>query len=507
VHTYGASEEAGQLFLAMEYLDGQPWSRIRRALQQTGTLPTALHVKVLSEVLAGLHYAHELRDYDGTSVGVVHCDVSPQNVFVTYDGQVKIVDFGVACAVDDERRSGSKVLLGKLGYIAPEQARGDALDRRSDVFAVGVMLWEVLAGRRFAEGDDLRAIRARRVAGAEPRIREVVPEAPQQLAEICDRAISLDPLERFASAGEFREALRAYLGEDMQDVDRKQLGELVANAFDKDRSRVHALIERQLNRAPARPSSNDAPAIDLQADPAEYTLKADLSELISVSRLRDDAELRSASGGASVRVEHHVPRGPAWAGVGGALILLALWLWSRPGDNETALQAVQLKAASAPQASPRVERPSPPPTFTAPAPVRPSTMLLTVSASPQDATFVLDGIPLAGNPHSERRAADGELHVLRAIGPGLQSQERVIAFDRDRTISFELTTRAAARALTRPNTRRSSSSSPPATFASSTVASDAGPASPSRARREIPYGERMPRDLRARPIDDEDPYR
>src|ERR1700759_3875497 len=113
VHTYGANEQDGGLYLAMEYLDGQPWSRIRHALWQRGSLPFGLHVKVLAEILAGLHYAHELRDYDGTPLQVVHCDVSPQNVFVTYDGQVKVVDFGVARAASGEKKSGGKLLIGK----------------------------------------------------------------------------------------------------------------------------------------------------------------------------------------------------------------------------------------------------------------------------------------------------------------------------------------------------------------------------------------------------------
>jgi serine/threonine protein kinase len=103
IHTYGANEDRGRLYIAMEYLDGQPWSQVRHVLWTNRSLPLALHLKVLADALTGLHYAHELRDYDGTPLQVVHRDMSPQNVFVTYDGLVKVVDFGVARALPSPR--------------------------------------------------------------------------------------------------------------------------------------------------------------------------------------------------------------------------------------------------------------------------------------------------------------------------------------------------------------------------------------------------------------------
>src|SRR4029079_12043872 len=121
-------------------------------LGQDGRLSLAMHVRVLIEALAGLHYAHELADYDGTPLQVVHRDASPHNVFVTYAGQVKVVDFGIAKALGSSAETRTGVLKGKVSYMAPEQALGEKVDRRADIFSVGVMIWEALAGKRLFKG-------------------------------------------------------------------------------------------------------------------------------------------------------------------------------------------------------------------------------------------------------------------------------------------------------------------------------------------------------------------
>jgi len=513
VHTYGANEQDGGLYLAMEYLDGQPWSRIRHALWQRGSLPFGLHLKVLAEILAGLHYAHELRDYDGTPLQVVHCDMSPHNVFVTYDGQVKVVDFGVARAASGDTKSGNQLLIGKLAYIAPEQARGEKLDRRADVFAVGVMLWELLAGQRFAGGDDDRATRERRAAGTEPRIREVAPNAPAKLAEICDRALALDPAARYASAAEFREALLSYLAEDIHDIDHVQLGELVQSVFGDERARVHALIEKSLKPASTLQSSIEDLVSALHGEPGEYTLKADLSELASVSRLSDDAAVIHASNSASIRVERRVPRAVLYAGAAAALALTGAWLGTRSSRAVVARPQLTAAVAAPVAAAPTVTvepasilpaRAAAEPAHAVPEPASP-TVLLTVNALPSEASLLLDGVPLHGNPFSERVRSDGEMHLLRAVGPGLQGQERVIAFDRDRSVSFRLAGRGAAtaRALARQTHRLEPASAGSLSSPPEPQPSAAGP----RVLREPDYDIALTPNTAPRQIYVEDPYR
>src|SRR5262249_47481004 len=147
VQTLEVGTDQGVHFLAMEFLEGVSYVRMARLKDRLPT-PLALHVRVLVEALRGLHYAHELRDFDGRPLGVVHRDVSPQNVMITFDGVVKVLDFGIAkAALAAEHRP--EDFKGKLEYMSPEQALVSDVDRRADIYSLGVMLWEALARRRF----------------------------------------------------------------------------------------------------------------------------------------------------------------------------------------------------------------------------------------------------------------------------------------------------------------------------------------------------------------------
>ena len=142
-------EEAGAPFLVMEYLEGVSWDHLCAALPAMAPARLARIVAgVLGQAAEGLHYAHTLRGSDGTSTPVIHRDVSPQNLFLTVDGVCKVLDFGVAKMMTDGPRTRSGVVKGKLPYMSPEQIRGEPLDARADVFALGVVAWEALAGRR-----------------------------------------------------------------------------------------------------------------------------------------------------------------------------------------------------------------------------------------------------------------------------------------------------------------------------------------------------------------------
>jgi len=145
VQTNEVGHEANRYFIAMEYLEGQPLNRVVNRVGRE-RFPLAMHIGLLADTLAGLHYAHDLTDYDGTPLEVVHRDVTPHNIFITYEGQVKVVDFGIAKAMNSSSETKTGVLKGKVAYMAPEQARGEKVDRRADVFSVGVMLWEAAVG-------------------------------------------------------------------------------------------------------------------------------------------------------------------------------------------------------------------------------------------------------------------------------------------------------------------------------------------------------------------------
>ena len=230
----------------MEFLDGQPFTEVLKRAEHAPAITPAMRVQLLCEVLAGLHYAHELRDYDDKPLQIVHRDVSPQNVFVTYHGQVKLVDFGIAKAIDIEGGTAAGVFKGKFAYAAPEQVRGQGVDRRVDVFAVGVMLWEVLARKRFAPGGPSEAAIDARLAGSEPRLSVVAPEVDPALAAICDRAMHVDVEQRYGSAEEFRQALEQYLVSRGELAQASEIGSVVRQRFTVERKRMHELINAQV---------------------------------------------------------------------------------------------------------------------------------------------------------------------------------------------------------------------------------------------------------------------
>jgi serine/threonine-protein kinase len=244
IQTMEVGVEGGEYFLAMEYLDGQPLHRIQRRVTRSGTTwPKALDYLIVADTLAGLHHAHELADYDGTPLDVVHRDVTPQNVFVTYDGQVKVVDFGIAKAVGRAAETKQGIVKGKVRYMSPEQAMGQPVDRRSDIFAAGILLWEAATGQHLWSQMDDVAILCSLIEGdyrASPRT--IVPEVPEELDRICRKALAREPNDRYATAAHFRADLEAFLGDGIVAA-RRELGPLVAEMFTKQRRELRALIE------------------------------------------------------------------------------------------------------------------------------------------------------------------------------------------------------------------------------------------------------------------------
>lgn len=258
VQTYAIEESGGRPTMTMEFLDGQPLHRVLRRLAPEG-LPLHLHLWVLAEVLAGLHHAHELCDYDGRALGLVHRDATPHNVVVTYGGQVKLVDFGIAHADEDHGETGVGTFKGKASYAAPEQARGEAVDRRTDLFAVGVMLWEALAGRRMWPSLGEVAIVQRLREAEIPALPESTPGGPA-LRALCERALAPDPADRPATAAEFAEVLSRH--NPGPAPSGRELGLLVSRAFASEREALRRLLARQLRSAPVI-DVDEAPVLDL----------------------------------------------------------------------------------------------------------------------------------------------------------------------------------------------------------------------------------------------------
>jgi serine/threonine-protein kinase len=249
VQTYEIGGETGGYFIVMEYLEGQPLKDIVRAVVSgcpgAQNFTRAAWVRIIVEALRGLHYAHELTDFDGRLLGVVHRDVSPHNIFITYDGAVKIVDFGVAKASLNAAHTESGTFKGKMAYAAPEQAMASGdVDRRADIFALGIVLWELLAMRRLFDGDHI-AVMHQLLTREIPRLSAVVPDIDPALDEIVARSLQRDPAQRFSTAQEMGDALESYLRASGEDVRTEQLGAHVLQMFAESRALVRQQVTAQ----------------------------------------------------------------------------------------------------------------------------------------------------------------------------------------------------------------------------------------------------------------------
>jgi len=248
VQTIEVGSEGQRHYMVMEFLDGRSLNRIARRFADRGVFPVGAHLRVISEGLRGLHYAHDLRDFDGEPMGIVHRDVSPLNVLVTFDGQVKVIDFGIAKSIDSTQETKTGVLKGRIAYMAPEQAWGQPVDRRADVYSAGVMLWEAATGRRLWPGKNEVEILATMLREAPPSPRFVRPDTPAALEAICMRALARDPKDRYASAADLVADLEDYLARRPDAMSMRDVGGLVSAVFAEERRKTSALIDETLSR-------------------------------------------------------------------------------------------------------------------------------------------------------------------------------------------------------------------------------------------------------------------
>ncbi|HEY3817990.1 MAG TPA: protein kinase [Polyangiaceae bacterium] len=251
VQSYEVGERDGSYFIAMEYLDGQPLNRLLEELRTRGErLDPAIAARIAADASNGLAHAHELADYDGTPLQIIHRDISPHNIFVTYDGQVKLVDFGIAKAAVSQARTDVGVLKGKVNYMAPEQALGGAIDSRADLFAMGVVLWEMIVGRRLFDGENAANTLHRLMNEPLPTPSSVAPGVDPALETIVMRALAKNPDERFASARELRATLDGWLQSTHRSVRGEEVGAVVSSRFETVRAQVQKKIRAFMTDRP-----------------------------------------------------------------------------------------------------------------------------------------------------------------------------------------------------------------------------------------------------------------
>jgi serine/threonine protein kinase len=406
VQVHDVGESGGEYFIAMEYIHGED---VRTLLQTASTtrahVPLGYAIMIVSAAAAGLHYAHERRGPNKRSLGIVHRDVSPSNILVGHDGSIKVVDFGIAKATTrQETRSGS--LKGKVAYMSPEQCKSDNIDRRSDVYSLGVVLYELATTTRLFKGDNDYLVMDQIVNGrvSLPRVRR--PDLPNELSAIIMHALAPDPERRYFTAEELRVALDHFASKagltaspsSLAAYMRKQFGERPEPWLELKGEVVESLDDVQTSIGEAReqswtelPRSDDnqrrsgpiarpsGPISAAASEPAEVApAQRDSSRHISSERsLITPTPTDAKMGWESQQPPRAAPRGitPAKVAMMCAplIVLLGIAVWRLAGTGPTTSPV----AAVATQ--PVAPAPAPPPVVTPiplpppPAPVDPVT--------------------------------------------------------------------------------------------------------------------------------------
>jgi len=240
----------GRQGIVMEFLEGQPFhSVLKRAYETEGTISLEVVVQIAIAALDGLHYAHELKGVGGQPLSIVHRDVSPQNLFITYDGAVKLLDFGIAKNAMQDGHTRTGLLKGKVSYMAPEQARGDDLSRQADLWSIGVVLWEAVTGSRLFKGSNEAATLHMTLTDhvAAPSGRR--PDLPPELDAILMRALKRDPRERYVTAAEMRDDLETWLS-NRDLLPSASVSQLMKRLFGREQREQRAQVEGLLHSHP-----------------------------------------------------------------------------------------------------------------------------------------------------------------------------------------------------------------------------------------------------------------
>jgi eukaryotic-like serine/threonine-protein kinase len=426
VQVHELVREEGELFMVMEYLEGESASSLIRRLAAKGEqLDPVLAAHIIASACAGLHAAHQLKDEDGRPLGVVHRDVSPQNVFVSFDGLIKILDFGIAKSAHQVSRTETGQVKGKFGYMSPEQALAKGLDLRSDVFALSVVLYELLTGRRlFQRATPLATLKAITTGPIVPPSR-LNAACPVALERICLRGLHRRPEDRYETADVMRHDLLAAMRKIASDATPgDQLAALMERIFVERKQEKEEMLRRV--RAGSFVADLPAPEADASVDVP----------------IADDGT------GVQASITYDTPprRGRRLGRTAGLVALLtiaaAVALGTRFG---TRIASPAMPVASDPIA------PSVPTTTTSSEPM-PTTVRIQIETVPSGADVSIDGQPRGATPLELHLNREEEPHTIDVQKPGFSPLRDEFTPNLEQKLRFTLSPVVIAAPQPRPRT-------------------------------------------------------
>ncbi len=417
--------------LVFEYLEGPSLARLRsRAVRRGSGVPVPIALYIVREIATGLAYAHALADENEKPLKVVHRDVSPENVTVTYEGVVKLTDFGMATTVASTAKSREDRVKGNVAYMAPEQARAEfSLDPRADLFALGVIFWELLTGRRLWEGLAEVDVLARLADDKPlPEVRTVAPAVPADVEALSTQALAKVRDERFDSAADFLEAVDKLFEKHPElRASAKDVGTFVTELFADEREKMRAVVEESRTAA----DSNAAlPVIGTPRAPGTSSF----ADIESDPRLRfgvvppDEAPVKRVV--EVIAVDPEPDR--KFKYVMAAVVVLVLGV-------------VTIVAVTSPKEEKKTEykpyvppsRPSSSAQIAAAASGEPQEVTIDIRVTPPEAKLFVDGVR-TNNPYRTRVVPAAFRHAIRAEADGYETRTQTVEFDRERSIEIAL---------------------------------------------------------------------
>lgn len=411
----------------MEYLHGQSLGVVSRQAWARGTIPSLLASRVIADAARGLHAAHELKLPDGRPAEVVHRDVSPQNIFVLYDGLSKIVDFGIAKS--NERlaeHTATDVLKGKIAYLAPEQLRREPIDRRVDVFALGIVLWEISLGRRLFRADNEAATILMIVKGDVPKPSEIQPDYPLELERIVMRALESNRDNRYSTAADMAHDLDRFIAEKGVPYGAAEVSDFMHGLFAsemRDREELlassrHTASANSIGQAaapttgslsfkPAGPAALEPTVVATRPPSASGKSNAVNTASTSLSTVGDAAP-RPARTSKWLR----------WLGAGLGLGVLASGTWLT-GRALTASAQVVGHPVTARRTIVDAMTAADPSTDASTTGLARTSQAIHIATDPPTATLMIDGAPVA-NPFDSALRTGAPGHRLEARAPGYE---------------------------------------------------------------------------------------
>ncbi|MBL7716810.1 MAG: serine/threonine protein kinase [Bdellovibrionales bacterium] len=326
VQLYDFGEEENQPYIAMELVDGKNLRQfLARFAELKQSFPVEFAVSIIEQAAAGLHYAHSFRDkVTGVSLNIVHRDISPQNILVSYDGTVKVIDFGIAKAASNQESTRAGVIKGKPSYLSPEQISGDTLDGRSDIFALGIVLWELLTGRKlFAGENDLAILKLIEACATHVKPPSTLnPKVPKELDYIVLKCLAKQRESRYQTGEEMQRALHKFLYSSFPDFNPGDLSYQVKELFKaeivEDRKNLQRLSERAdellsiMVTDGGRGGSGSSSSGDRPPDPSEENTYPGGRKPTGITRVLDIGKP-----GKNEKVEIDMARAPQGLNVGG----------------------------------------------------------------------------------------------------------------------------------------------------------------------------------------------